>query len=217
MRNHLTGSVAAMCAVLLIAGCASVPSTPGQSADSSASFESREGRIEFESNAIADRRSSVMTAAIARFGQPECRVTKTGLTNSRRAALVEDCVFDLPADNVAYAGSAIDTVSYRFLDGRLLQMNLEFKRTLDAVRNPGDNSSGSSDGGSNLVFSALRLSLSEDLQLPAPYLSGSGSATQWDAGQDSLVLEENAITDGVTLRIFDQRVTPTVIAAKSSL
>jgi len=124
----------------------------------------------------------------------------------------------LPTDKVAYAGSSIDKVSYRFLDGRLLQMNLEFKRTFNAVRNPAGSPSGEQPD--NVVFSALRLSLSEDLELSDPYTSETGSssspATQWDAGQDSLVLEENSTTDGATLTIFDQRVASTVIASKPS-
>ena len=219
MRNLLRDSGVGVFALLLITGCASTTDTGGATAVSSASFEAREGRIEFESNAIADQRSSVMTAAIARFGQPRCSAIKTGLTNSRRAAVVEDCVFELPTDKVSYAGTTIDTVSYRFLDGRLLQMNLEFKRSQEFSRNPADGPV-NSDKQRNMVISALRLSLSEDLQLSDPYLSqsvsGSGSATQWDAGQDSLVLEGNAASDSATVRIFDQRVTPTVIAAKSS-
>jgi len=220
MRKHLRYKCAGLFAALLLTGCAGTSGTAVSAADSRASFESREGRIEFESNAIADRQAAVMSAAIARFGQPQCSASKTGLTNSRRASLIQDCLFNLPAEKVFYAGAAIDTVSYRFLDGRLLQMNLEFKRSLESAQNPADGPAYSTHEQRNRVVSALRVSLSEDLQLTDPYSpqsgKGSGSATQWDAGQDSLVLEENSTTDGVSLRIFDQRVTPTVIAAKRS-
>jgi len=100
-------------------------------------------------------------------------------------------------------------------------MNLEFKRSLESRQDPLGDPVDATDEQRNGVVSALRLSLSEDLQLTDPISSqlatGSGSATQWDAGLDSLVLEGNVITDGASLRIFDQRATPTVITAKRFL
>lgn len=157
-------------------------------------FTSHQGRVQFENNAVSDQRSQVLREATARFGSPECVSTKTGLINSRKAAALEDCVFNLPAQQLAYAGAPIESIRYRFLDERLLQMKLIFVRKTNAVSS----------------VDAVQSRLSSDLGLPPPSISPSFS--EWRVAQDQITLQQFAGGSTAALKISDARLTPLVVA-----
>ncbi len=167
-----------------------------------ATISTHQGRVRFENNSVSDQRSQVLLEATARFGSPQCVSAKTGLLNSRKASTLEDCLFDLPEYKLTYAGAPIDSIRYRFLDGRLLQMKLVFDRKMIA-------SSGTD---------ALQSRLSQDLDLPPPSLSPSTNGqsdqskqSEWVVAQDQIILQQDS-SDSAALKISDARLTALVIA-----
>ncbi len=158
-------------------------------------INTHQGRVQFENNAVSDQRAQVLAQATARFGNPTCVSAKTGLVNSRKASTLEDCVFVLPEQKLAYAGAPIDSIRYRFLDDRLLQMKLVFDRKMI------------SSHGAETLHSRL----SRDLDLPPPSLNlSSGEANEWRVEQDQITLQQTG-SDLTALKISDARLTPLVI------
>jgi len=156
-----------------------------------------QGRVGFIENRVSDQRDRVLTKASQRFStDPSCTYTKTGLTNSRRAITVEDCRYDLPSQQMAYAGTPIDVINYRFVDGKLLQMRLEFSR----------------GNGVNPQVSEIRQSLSNDLQLSQAL--GNDSNNRWVIESDVVELSHNPENGDAALQISDAQLIDRVIALR---
>jgi len=195
-------SVGLMGLCLAAAGCATQSqyqneNAPRNTSDSSVNvlLSENEGRVLFESSSIRDRRNIVLTNATEKFGEPQCQASKTGLVNSRKASTIEDCTFDLSPQKLMYAGSPIDNIRYRFLDGRLLQMKVVFERTLsdDSV--------------------ALRSSLQRDLKLSQA--NEALTENEWYLAHDQVTVmqasNELGVQAGSALQISDAKITPLVI------
>ncbi len=185
---------------LAVAGCATnsqSQSAPPDTSDSAINvlLSENEGRVLFESSSIRDRRDDVLTSATEKFGQPQCQASKTGLVNSRKASMIEDCTFDLSPQKLMYAGSPIDNIRYRFLDGRLLQMKVVFERSL-------------SDGSV-----ALRSSLQRDLKLSQA--NQALTENEWFLTHDQVTVMQASndlgVQTGSALQISDAKITPLVI------
>lgn len=155
------------------------------------------GRVGFIDNSNSDQRQRVLLRASERFAiAPNCALEKTGLINSRRAVTVEECSYNLQSQYLAYAGTPIDLVSYRFVDGRLLQMRLEFGR------------SGSSTGSQ---VDQIRQSVTQDLRLSG--VTSDEEPNRWVVSSDLVELSSGGDQGGAAaLQISDAKLIDRVIA-----
>ncbi len=191
LRGSLIGSLVVIATTL--AACASGPADqPLQ-----ARLIENDGRVEFIDARISDERQLVLARAQASYGlQPQCSTLKSGLQNSRRAVAVEDCVYDLHAEEISYAGTPIEQVTYRFVDDRLFQMQFVFKRA--------SNGSSSVEHIGNSVTGDLKLSRTAD------NLDGH----RWHSKRDVIEIMEDTQVGTTALRISDARLLDQVIAGR---
>jgi len=185
-----------MAASSLLVACASTPVGPTEAAR----LVQDEGRVGFIENRNSDQRDKVLSRANLRFNaDPSCTYQKTGLIDSRRAVLIEDCRYNLVSKQLAYAGAPIEQVSYRFIDGRLLQMRLEFARLGNGSR-----------------MNEISHSVAADLQLSeAQPGSDSGTAAhRWMVSKDIVELHSEPETSATALQISDARLAHKVIASR---
>lgn len=191
LRASLLGSFVAIASTLV--ACASGPlqqPLPARLLES-------DGRVEFIENRISDQRQSVLARAEANYGlQPQCSTLKSGLLSSRRAITVEDCVYDLHSQELSYAGTPIDQVTYRFVDDRLFQMRFLFKRA--------------SNGSSGVEH--IGDSVSGDLNLSRA--TSEQRAHRWHAKRDVIELIEDPQIGATKLQISDARLLEQVIAGR---
>ena len=187
---RLAHCAALVVGVLAISACASGPASQTEHAR----LTENDGRVEFVENRISDHREEVLQRALASFGlQPDCSTLKSGLLDSRRAITVEDCVYDLQSEDLAYAGTPIEQVTYRFVDNRLFQMRFAFKRSSSAVERIGESVSG-------------------DLQLSRA--TSDNNSQRWQSKRDVVELMEDSEIGTAALQITDARLLDKVIAQR---
>lgn len=104
-------------AVLLTGGCVTSSFALNVSQDT--------GRFALNDTRLGQETSQVLIVAERHFGQkPSCSIEKTGVKNSKRAAMVETCTFSKPV-NVFIARQKVLSAQYRFIDLKLQQIDID--------------------------------------------------------------------------------------------
>ncbi len=154
-----------------------------------------DGRVEFVENRISDRREQVLLRAATSFGlEPQCSYIKSGLLGSRRAITVEDCVYELFSEELAYAGTPIEKVTYRFVDDRLFQMQFAFRN----------------ETGAGARVQRIGESVSGDLQLSRAV--GRPDSQRWQSKSDVIEVLQDPAVGTTALQISDALLLERVIA-----
>lgn len=190
-RCSVVGCVMVLATVLT--GCAT---SPADVQPQYARLIENDGRVEFVENRISDQREQVLARAATSFGlSPQCTHIKTGLQGSRRAITVEDCVYELYSEELAYAGTPIEKVTYRFVDERLFQMQFAFKREI---------------GGAPVH--RIGESVSDDLQLSRAV--GESDSQRWLGKSDVVEVLQDPVVGTMALQISDAKLLERVIAQR---
>lgn len=169
-----------------------------------------DGRIGFEDTRVSERRDAIMSRVAEKFSADvTCSSVKTGMTNSRKAVLLEKCSVPLVGGELDYAGHAIEELRYRFIDDRLLQMEMVFAKAADA----------------SSVSAAIVTQLDSELGLarnpaeatatPTGSAGKSASLTAYSSWSGAKDLVELMTDSRTRLKISDARLVKTVIALKS--
>lgn len=179
--------------VTALTGCAS---SPAGVQPQYARLIENDGRVEFVENRVSDRREQVLARAATSFGlTPHCTHIKTGLQGSRRAITVEDCVYELYSEELVYAGTPIEKVTYRFVDERLFQMQFAFKRQ---------------SGGTPVH--RIGETVSDDLQLSRAV--GERDSQRWLGKSDVVEVLQDPVGGNMALQISDAKLLERVIAQR---
>lgn len=149
-----------------------------------------EGRIGLEDTRVTDRQADVMNRIADKFeSQPDCSQVKTSLANSRKAYVMEVCNVALGDGEMQYGGVPVKAMNFRFIDARLLQMEMVFAET-----------PGSADVVAQAVNDELALS---DNESETNYRS-------WKSDKD--LIELSSEQSSTTLKISDARLAGSVMA-----
>lgn len=177
---------------MALGACASGPDMQPQYAR----LIENDGRVEFVENRISDQREQVLERAAISFGlNPQCSYLKSGLLGSRRAITVEDCVYQLRSEELAYAGTPIDKVTYRFVDDRLFQMQFAFKKV-----------------NGNSRAQSIGESVSDDLKLSRAI--GESDKQRWLGKRDVIELVQDPAFGTTALQISDAQLLDRVVAQR---
>ena len=118
--------------VCLFGACMSIPGAALMLSDA-------DGRVGLDQQRLGDSREIVMTDAKNSIAEaPLCMARRMAIAGSRKAFMQEICTFKPASDGISFEDLPIETISYRFVDGILVRLDIEMVASGDAAESAVD-------------------------------------------------------------------------------